>query len=138
MPLFLSDNGRVYVPTARHIWDQLLVVAPAIRSSLDAESSESAFVRLQAAAEEYGRPAYEALVREHQDFIAREREKALCAFLARRKAIERIALPQVRSHRLNLLAREEQSHQVELERRAEVSPEIVCLLVLRVEGGGHE
>ncbi|MCL4514306.1 MAG: DEAD/DEAH box helicase [Firmicutes bacterium] len=137
MPLFLSDNDRVYIPTARHIWDQLLVVDPVITAVLDAESSKRVFASLKTAAEEYGKPIYEGLMREHETYIAREREKAVYALTARRKAIERIGLAQVRSHRLNLLAQEEQSLQEELERRAQVFPDMVCLLVIRVEGGGR-
>lgn len=50
----------------------------------------------------------------------------------------RIGLPQVRDHRLNLLRQEERSWNEELERKVQVYPEMVPLLVLRVEGGAHE
>ena len=36
MPLFMADNGKVYMPTARHVWDQLLVANPGVCSILDA------------------------------------------------------------------------------------------------------
>jgi hypothetical protein len=138
MPLFLADNGKVYTPTARHIWDQLLATNPVIRSTFAADFSQASFARLQKAAEEHGQPIYEALVQEHQTRIACEREKADYAFAARCKAIERIGLPQVRSHRLNLLAEEEHTFQEQLERRAQPYPEMVPLLLIRVEGGDHE
>ena len=67
MPLFLADSGRVFVPTARHIWDQLLAVSPLIRSILDPQASQAAFAGLQKTAEEYGRPMYDALVQEHRN-----------------------------------------------------------------------
>ncbi|MEI6510320.1 MAG: helicase, partial [bacterium] len=104
MPLFLADNGMIYLPTARHIWDQLLTVNVQVRSLLDAETSQTIFAQLQKAAEEHGKTIYDALVEEHRIRIVREREKADYVFSARRKAIERIGLPQVRQHRLNLLA----------------------------------
>ncbi len=47
MPLFLADNGSVYMPTARHVWDQLLVTNPQILSVLNAEVYETAFAQLQ-------------------------------------------------------------------------------------------
>ena len=137
MPLFLSDNGKVYIPTARHIWDQLLVVAPVIKRNLSAEASTDALSRLEKAAREHGKPIYEALVEEHEEYIAQEREKAAYAFSARRKAIGRIGLPEVRNYRLNILAQEERALQEELEQMAEVSPELVCLLALRVEGDNN-
>ncbi len=137
MPLFLADSGRVFVPTARHIWDQLLAVGPLIRSVLDLQASQAAFAGLQKTAEEYGRPMYDALVQEHRNRLAHEREKADYAFAARRRAIERIGLAQVRTYRLNLLAREERTFHEQLDKKDHAHPEMVPLLVLRVEGG-HE
>ncbi len=138
MPLFLADNGMVYMPTARHVWDQLLAASTQVRSVLDTEVSHAAFAKLQNAAEEHGKPIYEALVQEHRDRIAREREKADYAFAARRRTVERIGLPQVRNYRLNLLAQEERSFQEQLDQKAHAYPEMAPLLVIRVEGGGHE
>jgi superfamily II DNA or RNA helicase len=138
MPLFLADNGMVYMPTARHVWDQLLTATTQVRSLLDASVSQSAFAKLQNAAEEHGKPIYEGLVQEHRARIAREREKADYAFAARRKTVERIGLPQVRNYRLNLLAQEERNFQEQLDHKAHAYPEMVPLLVIRVEGGGHE
>ena len=138
MPLFLADNGMVYMPTARHVWDQLLAASTKVRSVLDAEVSQAAFAKLQSAAEEHGKAIYEALVQEHRGRIAREREKADYAFAARRKTVERIGLPQVRNYRLNLLSQEERSFQEQLDQKAHAYPEMVPLLVIRVEGGGHE
>lgn len=136
MPLFLADSGKVYTPTARHIWDQLLVADPTVHSVLDGKSSQDAFAQLQEAAEEHGKPIYEALMQEHRARIAREREKAEYAFAARRKAIQRIGLPQVRSYRLNLLVQEEQNFQEQMEHRAQAYPEMVPLLILRVMSEG--
>jgi SNF2 family DNA or RNA helicase len=138
MPLFLADNGSVYMPTARHVWDQLLSISPQVRSMLDPDGSRSAFVRLQEAAEEHGKPIYDALVQEHRARIAREREKADFAFAARRKTIDRIGLPQVRNYRLNLLAQEEQTFREQLNQKAHAYPEMVPLLMIRVEGEGNE
>jgi superfamily II DNA or RNA helicase len=138
MPLFLADNGVVYMPTARHVWDQLLTATTQVRSILDASVSQAAFAKLQNAAEEHGKPIYEALAQEHRARIAREREKAIYTFAARHRIIERIGLPQVRNYRLNLLAQEERSFMKQLDQKAHVYPEMVSLLVIRVEGGGHE
>jgi len=138
MPLFLADNGMVYMPTARHVWDQLLTASPKVRSVLDAEVAQAAFAKLQSAAAEYGKPIYEALLYEHRRRIAREREKADYAFAARRKTVERIGLPQVLNYCLNRLSQEERSFQEQLDQKAHAYPEMVPLLVIRVEGGGHE
>lgn len=134
MPLFLADNGDIFIPTARHVWDQLLVTNPIILSVLDTDASQTTFNRLHQAAEEHGKSIYDALVREHRGRIAREREKEGYAFAARRRTLERIGLPQVRNHRLSLLAQEEKRVRGQLDRKAEVYPEMVPLLMIRVEG----
>jgi hypothetical protein len=77
-------------------------------------------------------------VQEHRARMAREQEKADYAFAARRRTIERIGLPQVRHHRLDLLAHEERAFQEQLAQKAQAFPEMVPLLIIRVEGGGHE
>ena len=133
MPLFLADNGMVFMPTARHVWDQLLAASTQVRSVLEVAVSQAAFVKLQNAAEEHGKPIYDSLVQEHRARIERERDKANYAFAARRRTIERIGLPQVRNYRLNLLAQEERSYQEQLDQKAHAYPDMVPLLVIRVE-----
>lgn len=138
MPLFLADNGKLYSPTARHVWDQLLGTSPQVLSFLDPDKSQDACNHLQQAAEEQGKTIYETLLHEHKARISREREKAGYSFTARRKTIEQIGLPQVRNFRLNALAEEERIFQEQIERRSQVYPEMVPLLVIRLEGNVHE
>jgi len=138
MPLFLADDGRVLVPTARHLWDRLLTTRPVIPRHLDAESSHQAFERVRNAAEQHGKTIYDELVQLHRERLAREREKGEFAFAVRRKAIEGIGLPQVRNHRLSLLQQEEQRFREHLELKARIMPDMVPLLLVRVEGGTHE
>lgn len=138
MPLFVDDTGSVLFPTARHIWDQLLAACPQVRRLLNTEESQTAFAAQQKAAEEHGKQTYDSLAHDHRAFVAREREKFDYALSARRKAVSRIGLPQVRDHRLNLLTKEEQEFQNELDKKARLYPEMTPLLMVRVEGDGHE
>ena len=135
MPLFITDGGKVFAPTARHLWDKLLGVRPNVRTHLDMEESKEAFDRLAGIAEEQGRTIYDELVQEHRSRLTREREKGEYAFAARRSVIERVGLPQVRDHRLNLLTQEEKASQEQLDQKAHAFPEMVPLLIVRVEGG---
>ncbi len=136
IPLFLADNGMVYMPTARHVWDRLLAASIEARSVVDAAASRAVFTKLQNAAEEHGKAIYGALVQEHRARIVREREKADYAFAARRKIIERIGLPQVRNYRRAILAREEKVFREQLDAKAHAYPEMAPLLVIRLEGCG--
>ena len=138
MPLFIADGGKVFAPTARHLWDKLLGVMPNVRTHLEMDESKEAFDRLAGIAEEQGRTIYDELVQEHRSRLTREREKGEYAFAARRSVIERVGLPQVRDHRLNLLRQEELSWNEDLKRKAQVYPEMVPLIIIYVEGGAHE
>jgi len=136
MPLFLSDGGSVFVPTARHIWDQLLTEDVVIRFTLDGPTSRDVSERVRIVAEEYGKPVYEALRQEYRLASEREREKVAQAFAARRRAVEQIARPQVRHHRLGRLAAEEVQRQKQLDSEAVVYPEMTPLILIRVESDG--
>ncbi|MBW2037755.1 MAG: DEAD/DEAH box helicase, partial [Deltaproteobacteria bacterium] len=138
MPLFLSDSDRVFMPTARHIWDQLLVKDPLVLSYLDVEDSNKIFEQVRERAETYGKGIYEELKRFHQERLEQERKKGEYAFAVRRRIIGHIGLPQVSSHRLKLLEEEEKQFMKQVERRAQIFPELVPLVLARVEGGSYE
>ncbi|MBN1611550.1 MAG: DEAD/DEAH box helicase family protein [Polyangiaceae bacterium] len=146
MPLFRHEDGRILAPTARFVWDQMMAGPPdaARRSSpqcgghLEDDAALEAFRLVEAAAREYGQQIYQELVQAHRARLGVEREKGEYALAARRRAVERIGLPAVRDHRLTQLAAEERSWRDALDRRAETSPELVPLLLVRVEGGGGD
>ncbi|MDX9975489.1 MAG: helicase, partial [FCB group bacterium] len=136
--LFIDDFGNVLLPTARHIWDQLVAADCSVLQVLDAEASHHAFDAQHKAAEEYGRSIFNALAHDHSAYITREREKFDYALAARRRAVERIGLPEVREHRLSLLVKEEHESRLEFNQKAELYPEMTPLLIVRVEVDGHE
>jgi superfamily II DNA or RNA helicase len=136
--LFVDDGGSVLLPTARHIWEQLLAVDAAVARVLDPESSRATFEAQIKAAEQQGKSIYDAMAHEHIAFIARERDKFDYAIAARRRAVERIGLPQVRAHRMDLLSKEEQELRNTLDQKARLYPEMTPLLIVRVEVNGHE
>ena len=138
MALFLADTGKAFAPTARHVWDRLLSVAPEVRSYLDIDDARQAFALLSQTAEQHGRSIYDELVQEHNSRLMRERKKGEYAFVTRRKIIERVGLPQVRDYRLSLLRQEERAWNEDLNNKAEGYPDMAPLLVVRVEGGTHE
>ncbi len=133
MPLFLADNGRVFAPTARRIWDHLVVTPPTILRHLDSETSYQTFERLWEAAEQQGKAIYHELVQAQREHLTREREKGEYAFAARRRVIERLGLPQVRSYRLKRLQQEEEQFREQLERSSQILPDMVPVLIIRVE-----
>ncbi|RLB04024.1 MAG: helicase, partial [Deltaproteobacteria bacterium] len=134
MPLFVSDDGRVFTPSARRIWDQFLSATPTILRHLDLEESAQAFEQFTCAAERSGKVIHDELLQIHREYIKKEREKILYAFTSQKKAIERIGLPQVRNYRLRQLAREKRRLLDDLDQRSKVVPEMVPIIIVRIEG----
>ena len=134
MPLFLHDDGRCLTPAARHVWDQLLTIHPDVRGHVIGEAADNAYSRMRDAAEAQGRAIYGEMMREHRDRLSRESTKGEYAFSARRRAIERVGLPAVRAHRLAQLEEEKRRWRDRLESQVQVAPEMVPLLLTRLEG----
>jgi len=138
LPIFVSDSDKIFLPTARHIWDQLLTEDPKIHNYLDNEASRKSYDRLKQAVEIHGETIYNELVQMHRKNMIRDREKSEYAFSARRKAIERIGLPQVRAYRTARLEEEERQCKERFKRLEQVIPEIVPILITKVAGDANE
>ena len=136
MPLFRQEDGRILAPTARFVWDQMMSDTLAAGGHLEGDAAIEAFGLAETSAREHGQQIYQELVQTHRARLAVEREKGDYAFTARRRVVERIGLPAVRDHRLTQLAAEERSWREAHDRKAETSPELVPLLLVRVAGGG--
>ena len=134
MPVFLHDDGRTLAPTARFLWDQLLAPEVERDRHVEGEAAAAAFAQVWEVAERQGKPVYDDLVTEHGRRLSAERAKLEEAFSARRRAIERIGLPEVRKHRLPQLGAEERQRRHELDQRSEATPEMTCVVLVRVEG----
>jgi hypothetical protein len=89
------------------------------------------------AAEAQGATVFEELASHHRLKIVRERKKGIHAFSSRRRAIERLGLPQVRTHRLRHLAEEERAWSNEIAAREAALPDLAAVIMLRVAPMGH-
>ena len=136
--IFRHDNGRVYLPTARHIWDALIADTPVPHRHLRTSGAESAHVAVRGAAEALGEDLYRRMVRAGQDRRVRERERTVGAFAARRRIAERIGLPPVRAHRLAALDAEEMAWRAHSPERPEPRPDLTAVLIARIERGGSD
>ena len=130
--LFLCEDGKLFLPTARHIWDLLQTAEPKINGSLGPSESLVAFDQLLAAAERAGQEIFDTLRQAHLDAVGREEARGSVAFGARRKAIERVGLPEVRQYRRSRCDAEEAAWRQELLSARGLLPEIRPLLLLRL------
>ena len=136
--VFLSEEGKLFLPTARHIWDALQTAEAEVQAILGQDESISAHDRLQIAAEQAGQELFDVLQQAHLASVNREEERGMVAFTSRRKAIERVGLPEVRQYRLARCAAEENDWQHELQSARQIVPEIRSLLMLRIIKGGAQ
>ena len=136
--VFLSEEGKLFLPTARHIWDALQTAEAQVQATLGQDESITAHERLQGAAEQAGQELFDALQQAHIASVTREEELGMVAFTSRRKAIERVGLPEVRQYRLARCAAEETEWRHELQSARQIVPEIRSLLMLRIVKGGAQ
>jgi hypothetical protein len=134
LALFVHDDGRNLIPTANYLWDLMISEAPAVYTFLEGYELESVFDRLRKYAEESGKPIFEELVRKHQDRIAEEREKTQYSFKSRRRAINRLGLPEVRTYRLAKLELESKQFHMEMQKKERIQPELKPLIIVHVQG----
>lgn len=135
LALFLAEDGRVFGPTARTIWERLIDQPMGLSQAgeeISGSAAADAFDAGRKAAEVQGAAVFDELAAAHQMSIMRERKKGTHAFSSRRRAIERLGLPQVRAHRLRILGEEEQSWIHELAAREAALPDLAAVLMVRV------
>lgn len=133
--VFLSEEGKLFLPTARHIWDVLQTAEAQVQATLGQDESITAHEGLQIAAEQAGQELFDALQQAHLASVAREEERGVVSFASRRKAIERVGLPEVRQFRLSRCDADESEWRHELQSARQIVPEIRPLLMLRIVKG---
>jgi superfamily II DNA or RNA helicase len=132
LPLFRTDDGRCFAPSARHIWDQLVTGDVEVSEQPNSSPTADVLEELRPLAEEQGKSAYDEILHQHHRSMNELRTKAELSFAARRRVIERIGLPEVRDHRLRELEEEERQRLEDLGQMMETSPDLQPLLVLRI------
>lgn len=132
LPVFINDEGRPFVPTAKRIWDLLLTESIGLAERLDVDNAPAAFQASRTAAQAQGERIFTVLQDEHRAWLAEERGRAQYAFDARYQAIGRIGLPAVREHRRKRLKAEHEARMTALDDAEPCVPDLIAVLVLRV------
>lgn len=131
--MFVTDDGRTFLPTAKRIWDLLLTEKIAVAPKVEGENAVSWFETSLAAAKVHGERLFAELMEEHRAWLAEERERARYAFDARYQAIGRIGLPAVREHRRKRLEAEHQARLAALADAESCTPDLNAVLMLRID-----
>jgi superfamily II DNA or RNA helicase len=131
--IFVNDEGRLFLPSARTIWDKLQITSPDSNGYVSYDESAMKFEQMMSVAEQAGQDHFEALNQVHQHSIEREQYRGEKAFIFRRKSIEKIGLPEVRRFRSGKCDRDERDWLNELESAKQIVPDIRPILILRIE-----
>lgn len=134
--VFLNEDGKLFLPTARHIWDAIQAAETKMIGSLDHEDSKNAYAELSDAAVQAGQKLFEFLRQAHLLSVDKEEERGSIVFASRRKAIDRIGLPEVKQFRLNRCNEDEEEWYRELQSARKIVPEIRPLLLMGIKAAG--
>ena len=134
LPVFINDEGRSFVPTAKRVWDLLLTETVDVYAVTDTEASAKWFEASHVAASTQGERIFTELLTEHRARLKEERERALYAFEARSQAIGRIGLPAVREHRRKRLQQEHDARIATLDDMDASVPDLNAVMMVRIGG----
>jgi superfamily II DNA or RNA helicase len=134
LPVFINEEGRPFVPTAKRVWDLLLTETVDVHAVTGAEESVKWFEASHAAASTQGERIFTELLTEHRARLKEERERAVYAFEARGQAIGRIGLPAVREHRRKRLQQEHDARMAVLDDMEASVPDLNAVMMVRVSG----
>lgn len=138
LSVFTNEDGKVFLPTARHIWNGINDSEISVLGTLSMDDSKHAFEWLRDVAEDSGRDLFNELMQEHSNALDKESERGEYAFEYRRKANERIGLPEVRNYRNKKLEEEMATWQKDMKLAQQVIPEIRPLLVMKIGKGAKD
>jgi hypothetical protein len=134
MPIFVNDEGRAFLPTARRVWDLLLTERVELLETLSPADSQHWDQSLTAATVQ-GEQHIQKLMELHRTRLQEARERARYAFEARDQAIGRIGLPAVRAYRRRRLEQEHKERMATLYAAESCLPDLNAIMMLRVGPG---
>lgn len=132
MAVFVNEEGRTFMPTAKRIWDLLLTEKLSIAGLAAITDAPRWFTISQDAAQTQGEQLFSDIAGEHRKRLQEERDRARYAFEARHQAIGRIGLPNVREHRRKRLVAEFEARMVQFDAADAYVPDLNAVLMLRI------
>ncbi len=137
MPVYIKPNGQYYATASQRVWDavcskefDILPQDLAVDSSLH----QSIYALMHKAAQEEGKAIFESMLTANQTDLDNQFEKGEYSFNARKKAIERVGLPEVRQFRLRQLSSEYALWLQDIDKKRRVIPDMVLHTIIEIKG----
>jgi len=131
-PLFVHSDGRNLAPTAKYLFERLMMDHWTCTGILPPAESIEAYTRQESAARDNLKEIYLDLKRRHLAQLQQEEEKGEYSYRVRAKILGEIGLPEVRQFRLRQLENERQAWRSNLVCQRELLPELQPLLMLEI------
>ena len=132
IPIFLSEDNVNYRQTAYFIWDCLMSKYYNSTNLSEKTASKQIAEYLIQEARNTGESIFNDLKEEHIQQIKMEKIRAKTSFSSRKRAIEKIGLPEVRNYRLKELQKEEEIWQKQIETAELIIPNLKPLIILKI------
>ncbi|HGE8242508.1 SNF2-related protein [Aeromonas veronii] len=137
MPVYIKPNGQYYATASQRVWDAVCSkefdILPHELAAAPAEH-QSVYALLHQAAQQEGKAMFESMLAATQADLDNHYEKGEYSFNARKRAIERVGLPEVRQYRLRQLNSEYALWRQELDKKRNAIPDMMLHAVLEIKG----
>lgn len=136
LPIYVKTNGQFFAPASNRVWDAVCAGEIELSSSVSTKSdtdTKGIYSLLRETAENQGRSVFDSMFAQCSEDLSDQSEKGEFSFTARRRAIERVGLPEVRNYRNKQLDEEYQCWKRELEIRKRVYPELSLHLIFEIK-----
>ena len=130
-------NGQFYATASQRVWDAVCANELDVLSQHEAcisEEKKDIYALLHQAVQQEGKSVYANLQAEHLANWENQREKGEYSFRARKRAIERVGLPEVRQYRLRQLESEYHLWLQNMDMKQKVVPDIALHAVFEIQG----
>lgn len=137
MPVYIKPNGQYYATASQRVWDAVCSkefdILPQELAAAPVEH-QSVYALLHQAAQQEGKAIFESMLAATQTDLDNQYEKGEYSFNARKRAIERVGLPEVRQYRLRQLNSEYAQWCQELEKKCNAIPDMILHAVFEIKG----
>ncbi|MGI2259415.1 DEAD/DEAH box helicase [Shewanella sp. GXUN23E] len=135
LPIFVNTEGRYFAAASARIWEAICQTEfEVIGSAPSMELRPDIFAQLTEVAEHDGEAIFNGLHQAYLRQLEQDIEKTEFSFRARRRAIDRIGLPEVRQYRTRQLELEQQEWERLAALKQQVFPQLSLMLVVEIQG----
>jgi len=131
-PVFVHADGRSLQPTAKFLFERLMMEPWTCSGVTTGEDSRRAFRQSLEAARETLKSVYAELKTRHLTTVQQEEEKGEYSYRIRTRLLSEIGLNEVRDFRLKQLSREREAWRGQIAAQRDILPELNPLLILMV------